>query len=198
MRPTEEELLAAARAGDRRAFDALCQAHRGELYRLCQHFLRDAEDAQDMVQEIFARAWQHLANFRGEARFRSWLWRIGRNRCLNFLEARPTRMHRQAILVDSTQEGDRPREIPDERPTPEQVALRADEQARLQQEIARAAQERGWGSTDWELFLLRIESEVTYADFAARHGKDEGYWRNRWRDKIKPVLDRVRERIPRP
>ena len=55
--------------------------------------------------------------------------------------------------------------------------------------IALCAAEKRWESTDWELFLLRIEKEVSYAEFARQHGRVEAYWRNRWRDKIKPVLE---------
>jgi hypothetical protein len=48
---------------------------------------------------------------------------------------------------------------------------------------------------DWELFIARIERNLSYAEFAQQHGRDEAYWRNRWRDKIKPTMERVRDNV---
>ena len=65
----------------------------------------------------------------------------------------------------------------------------------IKKEIASCAKDKNWMATDWQLFALRIENSIPYADFAQIHGRDEAYWRNRWRDKIKPVLERVRDRL---
>ncbi len=192
----EAEPLAAARAGDRRAFDRLCEAHRQEIYSLCLRFLGRHEDAEDVVQEVFSRAWDRLEGFRGEAAFRTWLWEIGRNLCLNQLRARKSRLNRSTVSLDAAP-GDRqtPLEVPDTRPTPEEVVLDRARLAEIREGITRHAAAQKWQATDWELFLLRIESNVPYAAFAERRGRDEAYWRNRWRDKIKPVLDRVRTEL---
>ena len=79
-------------AWDRRAFDQSWQTYRQEIYALCFRFLNDREDTTDIVQEVLARAWQRLATYRGEALFRTWLWEIGRNLCLNHLRARKERV----------------------------------------------------------------------------------------------------------
>lgn len=197
MNTTERECLDAAVAGDRRAFDSLCRIYRQELIGLCTRFVRDQEDAQDVVQETFSRAWQHLGTFRSEASFRTWLWEIGRNLCLNHLRARKSLLNRQTAPLESLSEADRRQalDVPDTRPTPEETVLDAAHLARLREEIARCAADKKWEATDWELFLMRIERDISYAEFAQRHGRNEAYWRNRWRDKIKPVLERVRGQI---
>jgi RNA polymerase sigma-70 factor, ECF subfamily len=195
----ERERLEAACAGDRRAFDVLCQTYRQEIYALCYRFLNRREDAEDVVQEVFSRAWQHLATYRREASFRTWLWEIGRNLCLNQLRARKSRLNQQTSSMEAMPQNERERalDVPDTRPTPEETTLDAAHLDTIRREIARCAAEKKWDSTDWELFLLRMEKSIPYAEFAQRQGRDEAYWRNRWRDKIKPVLERVRENILR-
>jgi RNA polymerase sigma-70 factor (ECF subfamily) len=194
---TERERLAAARAGDRQAFDQLCQIYRQEIYALCFRFLSDREDTQDLVQETFARAWQHLGTYRSEASFRTWLWEIGRNLCLNHLRARKSQLNRRMAPLEALSEAKRQQalDVPDTRPTPEETLLDAARLEQIRQEIAQGAAAKKWEATDWELFLLRIERNLPYAEFARRHGRDEAYWRNRWRDKIKPVLEGVRIKI---
>lgn len=199
MDAREKAGLASARGGDRQAFDQLCQTYRQEINALCFRFLNDREDAQDVVQEIFSRAWQHLDTYRGEASFRTWLWEIGRNLCLNHLRARKSQLNQRTLRMESLPESERQQtlDVPDTRPTPEEEILDAAQITQIRQEIARIAAERKWETTDWELFLLRIEKDISYAEFVQRHGRDEAYWRNRWRDKIKPVLERVRENLVR-
>jgi RNA polymerase sigma factor (sigma-70 family) len=150
-----------------------------------------------VVQEVFTRAWQRLDTYRGDAQLRTWLWEIGRNLCLNHLRARKSRLNRSTFSMEAAPD-EAPLDLPDLRPTPEEAVVDAAQVAQIRSEIARTAAAAKWKSTDWELFLLRIEAQIPYAEFARRHGKDEAYWRNRWRDKVKPVLDRVREALARP
>ena len=187
----EKERLAAARAGDRRAFDSLCQPYRQEMVGLCFRFLNDRDDAQDIVQDVFARAWQYLPSYRGDAAFRTWLWEIARNLCLNHLRAQKSLLNRRTVSVEALTAGERQQtlDIPDAAPPPEQALMNAAEQTELREAIRRNAAAKRWEALDWELFLLRIEQNLPYAEFARRHGRDEAYWRNRWRDKIKPVLE---------
>jgi RNA polymerase sigma-70 factor (ECF subfamily) len=73
----ESVLVARARAGDRTAFAALVQAHQGYLRRLLRRLCQgDDARADELAQEAFLRAWRGLPQFRGEARFRTWLTRL--------------------------------------------------------------------------------------------------------------------------
>lgn len=73
------ELVRRARAGDERAFEALYRATVGRVYAVCHRLVGDRARAEDLTQEVFVRAWQHLGSFRGESAFASWLHRIAVN-----------------------------------------------------------------------------------------------------------------------
>jgi len=77
----ENTWLEKARAGDVEAFGALVLAHQQFVYNLAWRALGDEHEAQDAAQEAFLRVWQALPNFRGQAQFRTWLYRIVTNVC---------------------------------------------------------------------------------------------------------------------
>jgi RNA polymerase sigma-70 factor (ECF subfamily) len=81
-------LVAAAAAGSSAAFDQLVTRHRRAVYQLCYRFVNHHEDAADLTQDTFVRAWKALASFRGQARFSTWLHRIAVNVCLNKVATR--------------------------------------------------------------------------------------------------------------
>ncbi|HET9444546.1 MAG TPA: RNA polymerase sigma factor [Acidimicrobiales bacterium] len=76
---TESGLVAAARAGDRAAFEALVKATYAETYTLALRLTANEEDASDVVQEAYLRAYKGLKKFRGDAQFSTWLYRITAN-----------------------------------------------------------------------------------------------------------------------
>jgi RNA polymerase sigma-70 factor, ECF subfamily len=91
--PNEEAAaLAAARAGDQAAFSALSERHRAALRVHCYRMLGSFDDAEDMVQETLLRAWRGREGFEGRSLFRTWLYRIATNVCLNALERAPNRV----------------------------------------------------------------------------------------------------------
>ncbi|MBA3269535.1 MAG: RNA polymerase sigma factor [Acidobacteria bacterium] len=76
-------LVAACRAGDNGAFDEIVERHRRAVYQVCFRFVNSHEDASDLSQETFVRAWKGLQNFKSEAALSTWLYRIAVNVCLN-------------------------------------------------------------------------------------------------------------------
>ncbi|MDF2979344.1 MAG: polymerase subunit sigma-70, partial [Actinomycetospora sp.] len=100
----EATFLAAARSGDTSRFALLTERHRRELQVHCYRMLAHYEDAQDMTQETFLRAWNKRASFRGHATLRTWLYRIATNACLDFLEKRNDRTPVPTELPDAGSE----------------------------------------------------------------------------------------------
>jgi len=87
----DQELVARARQGDTRAFDALILKHGDKLYGLVYHMTSHKEDTHDLLQEVFARAYQSLGKFRGQSTFYTWIHQIAVNLTLNFLKKRKRR-----------------------------------------------------------------------------------------------------------
>ena len=81
-------LVAACQSGDRSAFDAIVERHRRAIYQVCYRFVGNHEDASDLVQETFIRAWRGLPSFKGQAALSTWLYRIAVNQCLNRVSVR--------------------------------------------------------------------------------------------------------------
>lgn len=81
-------LVARARDGDVRAFEALVRRYQRQVYRLAVRMLGDSGEAEDVAQEVFLAAWRTLPEIREDAAIRSWLYRTAANRCLNLLRAR--------------------------------------------------------------------------------------------------------------
>jgi RNA polymerase sigma-70 factor (ECF subfamily) len=81
-------LVADSRAGDAAAFDEIVERHRRAVYQVCFRFVNNHEDASDLAQETFVRAWKGLPDFRGHAALSTWLYRIAVNVCLNRVGAK--------------------------------------------------------------------------------------------------------------
>jgi len=82
---SDEQLIAMTRRGNQAAFETLVQRYQGRLLAFCQHMLRSKEDAEDVLQEVFAASYNALLADERPINTRPWLYRIARNRCLNHL-----------------------------------------------------------------------------------------------------------------
>jgi RNA polymerase sigma-70 factor, ECF subfamily len=115
----EATFVAAAKAGDLSAFEDLINRYERKIFRLAQHITQNNEDAEDVTQEAFLKAFEHLGEFQGNSRFYTWLVRIAVNQALMKLRKR----HNKDISLDAELEGEdnsMPREIEDWGPSPEQ------------------------------------------------------------------------------
>jgi RNA polymerase sigma-70 factor (ECF subfamily) len=88
VRASERELVRASQAGDRAAFGLLVERHQRSVYQVCYRYLGNHDDANDLAQETFLRAWRALGRFRCDSAFSTWLYRIAVNACLNHRAAR--------------------------------------------------------------------------------------------------------------
>lgn len=85
VEPTRDDaaLVAACLEGDNAAFDEIVERHRRSIYQVCYRFVNSHEDASDLAQETFVRAWKGLKHFKRQAALSTWLYRIAVNVCLN-------------------------------------------------------------------------------------------------------------------
>jgi RNA polymerase sigma-70 factor (ECF subfamily) len=73
-------------AGDMSAFDELMIRYERQIYRICYRFVNNRDDAMDLAQEVFIKAFEHLGNFRRESSMKTWLYRIAMNHCINHVK----------------------------------------------------------------------------------------------------------------
>ena len=100
----ETDLIREAQAGNRTAFDALVRQYDQAVLRLAMHLTGSEQDAQDIQQEAFLKAYRYLGNFRFECSFYTWIYRIVTNLCLDHLRRRKSRREDQAVVIDSSGE----------------------------------------------------------------------------------------------
>jgi RNA polymerase sigma-70 factor (ECF subfamily) len=120
--PVTEELVLvnAAKAGDVGAFEELVRRYDRNVFRIAQHITQNREDAEDVVQDAFLKAYENLPQFQGQSKFYTWLVRIAVNEAL--MKLRRRRPERMVSLDEEvrTEEDSMPREIADWSPNPEQ------------------------------------------------------------------------------
>jgi RNA polymerase sigma-70 factor (ECF subfamily) len=114
MLATDEELVARATAGDLDSFNQLVSRWERPIYALAYRTLGREEEARDVVQDAFLRAFRGLKGFKGEAKFSSWLYRITLNLCRDWI-----RKERRAPLVQ-VPEGDDSMNLAEQMPSPDE------------------------------------------------------------------------------
>ena len=159
-----EDALARAQAGDREAFRELYLAHHAALFRYATGELGAAEEAREVVQETFVRAWEALARFRGESTLLHWLFRIARNLIIDRARARKRRRETSldAPLGESdTTLGDR---LASGKPGPERAAERDEEVTRFRAALAALPADqravfvlREWEGLPYDAIAVRLE-----------------------------------------
>ncbi len=116
QRAEDDELIRAAQKGDRSAFDSLVRRYDRSVLRLALHMLSNEQDAQDVHQDAFIKAYRHLSNFRFECSFYTWLYRIVTNLCLDQLRRRKSRREDPGTVLDAAgDEMDLMAHVPDDR-----------------------------------------------------------------------------------
>ena len=116
--PIADPVVDRALAGDDAAFTVLVQRHRGELHGYCRRLLASSDGAEDALQEALLRAWRARSNFAGRATFRTWLYRIATNACLDEMRRdrwrprRPVPANRPEVCDVQTGNSSPPRPTP--------------------------------------------------------------------------------------
>jgi RNA polymerase sigma-70 factor, ECF subfamily len=100
VRNADLELAGKIRSGDGTAFEQLYQQHATRLYNLAYRMAGTANDAEDLLQDIFLLAYRKVGSFRGESSLGTWLYRLAMNHCLDVLRSRQSRMGQQTDSLD--------------------------------------------------------------------------------------------------
>ena len=188
--PGDAALVDRARAGEVAAFEALVKRHQAAAFALAYQMVRQREDAQDIAQEAFVRAFRGLRDFQGQAAFKTWLHRIVVNLALDALRRRGRQP--AAAYDDAREPGEEAREEvgtrPDEDPDRSLQAREVGEAIRMALEELPAPQRAA--------LLLREVQGLSYREIAQVLGCAVGtvmsrlhYARGRLRERLRPFLE---------
>ena len=134
MASDDQVLVERCRSGDVSAFEPLVEKYRQRVWRLAYNVLRDREEAWDVAQEAFIRAWQALPNFRGQSAFYTWLFRIVMNVAAD--RARQRAARGRAFGTERVPEEDWERVIADGGVSPDETAVHVEERERITKALA--------------------------------------------------------------
>ncbi len=172
---TREEELALVRlvqGGELDAFEALVRAHEKTVYNLALRMTGNPQDAEDMAQEAFLKAYRSLPEFRGESKFSVWLYRIVSNVCLDHLR-KQSRRPSSSLTVEDDDGEEQQFEVPDESASPEKL---------LEQKLMREAVQRGLNELPDEqrqILLLREIRGLSYEEIGEALGLEAGTVKSR-------------------
>jgi len=154
----ERGLVDACLAGRTDAFSLIVERHKRSIYQLCYRFVGNHEDANDLSQDVFLRAYRGLRSFRGQSSLATWLYRIGVNVCLN-------RVSVKTPAVESI--GERPI-VDDREASPADLLLRDERSVRVRRAIARLPRKQR------ATLVLRAYHEMSHRQIADVLGSSVG------------------------
>lgn len=167
----ENEIIRSVLRGNVNDFEKLVTAYEKNVYNIALRMVGDPEDAADMTQETFIKAYRALSGFRGDSKFSSWLYRIASNVCLDFLRSRSR--HPQ-VSLSTVDEDDRATfELPDMRQNPEEQLMK-----KLGMEAVRRGLEQ-LPEQQRQILVLRELGGLSYAELAQTLGLEEGTVKSR-------------------
>lgn len=155
----DRKLIEKALKGEQKAFETLLNKYRNLVFSIMFKMIRNAQEAEDLTQEAFMKAFSSLATFNDEFAFSTWLMKIASNNCIDFLRKRKLRtysIHEPVQYKDEKIEID----IPDYDPTPEKTLLQS-ERSRMIEETIQALPERYR-----YVIILRHKEEKSYEEIA--------------------------------
>jgi RNA polymerase sigma-70 factor (ECF subfamily) len=155
-RDAEREIVEACRRGDREAFDHVVLRYQRDVYRLCFRYVNDHEDANDLAQDVFLKAWRAIGRFRGDSSVSTWLYRIAVNACLNF------RSSRRPVSLEL------PEGIPDPAPGPAADAEAEDVARRVRSAVSRLPDRQR------ATLILKVFHDLKHEEVAAALGTTVG------------------------
>ena len=166
----EQKWIHAAREGDQNAFAELVRLYEKKVFALTLRMCKNPEDAAEAAQEAFLAAWQGLPNFRGDAAFSTWLYRLASNACVDLL--RREGRHRDAAGPSFNDEVTN-LEVPDTAASPHDLAERAELRTQVEEGLAALSPEHR------EVLILREIHQLSYDEISHILNLDSGTVKSR-------------------
>lgn len=163
-KPSDDECARRARDGDRAAFAELVRRHQDAVYRFVLRMVGSRDEALDLAQDAFVRAWQALPQWQPEAQFRTWLFRIASNAAVDTLR------RRRVVAFEPLDES---YEAAASEPDPEKQLELKQRIAALEASLAKLSREHR------EILLLREVEAMSYDEIGAVLGLSEGTVKSR-------------------
>ena len=155
----DELLIRRAQSGDEGAFEQLLLAHQKSVYNLCLRMVANPDDALDLSQEAFIRAWRALDQYQFDAAFSTWLFRLTSNVCIDFLRKQKRQQHMSLTVTDEDEPGEE-FAVPDHTPGPEEQTIQNDRRAAVARAMASLPE-------DWRVVMqLRVVEQLSYEQIA--------------------------------
>jgi len=159
-REEEAKIIRTVLDGNTNAFEDLVLEYQNQVYHITLKMTGNEEDAFDLSQETFLKAYRTLASFRGEAGFGSWLYRMASNICIDFLRKKKRRGNIQTIPLDDDGEDKRPLEIPDLRYEPQNELEKRELSEKIRAEL------RGLPDEQRLILILRDVEGFSYQEIS--------------------------------
>lgn len=168
----EKKIIKKAAAGSADAFEQLLLKYQTPIYNLCLRMTGNPEDAADMTQEAFLKAWRSLSSFQFESSFSTWLYRLTTNTCLDYLRSQKRRPQCSLTVEDDDGE-EQVLDVTDEAPTPEEALLSAEERSQLVHALSQLE------ASQRQIITLRVVNDLSYAEIAEILDVKEGTVKSR-------------------
>ena len=159
QKETENKIIQRVLAGDKNAFEHLVLANQKNVYNLALKMTRNEDDALDVSQEAFVKAYQQLNAFRGDSKFSVWLYRLTYNLCIDFIRKKSKQTTVSLDYKDDENETSS-YEIPDLRDLPEDSAIRKEMRKTIEQSID------GLNPDHREVLIMREITGLSYDEIA--------------------------------
>ncbi len=172
-REEEYAVICRVQSGDANAFEALVTAYQKQVYNLALRTVGNAEDAADMTQEAFLRAYRSLGSFRGDSKFSVWLYRLTTNICIDFLRSRGRRGAVSLTVGDGEDEDAQELDVADERFDPVQALERSELRRAVQRGLAALPEDYR------RILVLRELNGLSYAEIGQVLRLEEGTVKSR-------------------
>lgn len=180
-REEEARLVREIRAGDGDAFETLVREHQTRVYNLALRMTGSEEDAQDIAQETFLKAWRTMGKYRGECSLGSWLYRIASNLSIDLLRKNKRQQREKIVSLEDNGEDGRTLELPDLREEPQTILEREENRRAVWACLEKLPEEQRL------ILVLRDVNGLSYEEIGASMGLEMGT--------VKSRIFRAREKL---